>query len=485
MSEQVYIEKIDEVYIKIKAEASTKMELSEHFTFLVPGYKFMPAYRNKVWDGKIRIFNAFTGLVYAGLLSHVIKFCEERKYDIKLDDKLLEYTKYPEDFGYQLAKNFNSTYVPRDYQNAAVVTALTENRRLFLSPTASGKSFIIYLIARYHAEMHRRKVLIIVPTVMLVKQMTGDFKDYNAGKELDIHQIQAGADKNVHADYTISTWQSLYKMPADFFEKFDVVFVDEAHLAKAKSITKIMEKMPGTKYRYGFTGTLDDTLTHRLVLTGLFGPVKQVIKTKQLIDNKTLSDFQIKAITLGYSDESKKVVSKLDYQAEIDWIVKNHKRNKYICNLAKHLSGNTLILFQYVEKHGKVLEEMLKEENLHFIHGGIHADTREEVRQNAEKSTNNIILASFGTFSTGVNIKNLDNIIFASPSKSKIRNLQSIGRVLRKLDSKKIATLYDIVDDLQWKSKQNFAVKHFMERLSIYSSEKFNYKIYNVDLEDS
>ena len=210
----------------------------------------------------------------------------------------------------------------------------------------------------------------------------------------------------------------------------------------------------------------------------------EVTKTKNLIDDNTLAQFGIVAIALQYPDEIRKLNRGKSYQEEIDWIVGNESRNKYIKNLAHSLKGNTLILFQFVEKHGKVLYPMLekKGKNVHFIHGQVNAEEREDVRRLAETNDDNIILASYGTFSTGVNIKRLDNIIFASPSKSKIRNLQSIGRVLRKSDGDSKATLYDIVDDLQWKQTKNFATRHFMERVKIYNEEGFEYRIYNVNV---
>ena len=275
-------------------------------------------------------------------------------------------------------------------------------------------------------------------------------------------------------------------MPKALFDQFDVVIVDEAHLAKAKSLTGIMEKAPNIKYRYGFTGTLDDTQTHKLVLEGLFGQVFQVTRTKELIADNTLAEFDIKAIVLGYSDAIRKINKNKSYQDEIDWIVRNEARNKYIRNLAWSLKGNTLILFQFVEKHGKVLEPLLyhADKQIHFVHGGVDAKIRESIRGIVESSGDNIILASYGTFSTGVNIKRLDNIIFASPSKSKIRNLQSIGRVLRRGNGKSKATLYDIVDDLQYKNYKNFAIQHFMERVNIYTNEGFDFKLYNIDLKD-
>ena len=485
MTDHVGIEKIDELYVRVHAESSIRMELSEYFTFEVPGAKFMPAYRNKVWDGKIRLLNAMTGKLYAGLSPYIHKFCKTRNYDVELINDVYDLQTINNDAGYQLAKEFDSAFEPRDYQNNAVVHALKYNRCLMLSPTASGKSFIIYLLTRFHMAQDR-KTLIVVPTTSLVDQMSSDFIEYNKNRPLDIHKIRGGVDKNIDADIVITTWQSIYKLPKTWFEKFDVVIGDEAHLFKAKSLTKVMEKSPHAKYRYGFTGTLDGTETHKLVLEGLFGIVYEVTQTKKLIEEKTLADFNIKAITLSYTDAIRKANKGLDYQSEIDWIVTSPSRNKFIKNLAHSLPGNTLILFQFVEKHGKVLHPMLQSDKhtVHFVHGGVSADDREAVRHMTESSDNNIILASYGTFSTGINIKKLDNIIFASPSKSKIRNLQSIGRVLRKGNGKTKATLYDIVDDLQWKSQQNFAVKHFMERVKIYSDEGFDFKIYNVDIKE-
>lgn len=485
MSDEVYVEKIDNVHVKIHAEPSIRMELSTHFEFYVPGYKFMPLYQNGLWDGKIRLLNVMTGLVYSGLLKEIYKFCKSRSYPFKIDPELIPNESFSESIGYDLAKEFKAPYTPRDYQNKAIYKALNSNRSLMLSPTASGKSFIIYLISRYYVDKRNLNVLIIVPTLSLISQMKGDFIEYNNGNDLDIHCIKSGADKTVNAAYTISTWQSLAKLDKKFFKKYDVVFVDEAHLAKSKSITKIMEKCPDIKYRYGLTGTLDDSLTHELTLTGLFGPVHRIVKTKDLIQNKTLSKFEIKGIIFEYNDISRKHVSKLNYADEIDWLVRHEKRNAYIYNLATNLNGNTLILYQFVEKHGKVLESIFAKTDIpfHFIHGGIVGDERERIRKLVQASDKNIILASFGTFSTGINIPNLDNLILASPSKSKIRTLQSIGRILRKSNDTNTATLFDLADDLRWKSKENYSSKHFRERIKIYTNESFDYKLYNIKLE--
>jgi superfamily II DNA or RNA helicase len=170
----------------------------------------------------------------------------------------------------------------------------------------------------------------------------------------------------------------------------------------------------------------------------------------------------------------------------MDYIVQSDKRNKYIRNLASGLQGNTLCLFQYVEKHGKDLYEMIQnkatDKKVFYVHGGVDADEREKIREITEKTDNAIIVASYGTFSTGINIRNLHNIIFASPSKSRIRNLQSIGRGLRLKDNNSHATLYDIADDLSYNEKENYTLAHFRERINIYSEEDFDYEIHNVEL---
>lgn len=481
MTENIQIEKFDEVYIKIKADPGVMMEMSDHFTFDVPGAKFMPAYRNKFWDGKIRLLNPMTGLLFAGLLRYVEEFCRAREY-------ILEHVSdfSSEEFSLNEAKQFitklKPTMEPRDYQIEAFTHAVRENRALLLSPTASGKSFIIYLLVRYYAS----RTLIIVPTTSLVSQLASDFNDYGFVSDRFVHRIFAGQDKQTDKPITISTWQSIYKMPKEYFESFDVVIGDEAHLFKAKSLTTILGKLTNCKYRFGFTGTLDGTQTHKLILEGLFGPVRKVITTKDLIDQKHLADFNIKAIVLSYSDEIRKQISTYKYQDEIDYLVTLPERNNFIKNLTLSLEGNTLLLFQFVEKHGKVLYERLKNEagdrKVFFVSGSVDGEEREEIRKLVESEQNAIIVASFGTFSTGVNIRNLHNVIFASPSKSRIRNLQSIGRGLRKSDTKTTATLYDIADDLSWKNKKNFTILHFMERIKIYAEEKFPYKLYNVKL---
>ena len=483
--EIIEVEKVNETYNKITADPSTIMELSGYFTFDVPGAKFTPAYRNKMWDGKIRLLNTMTCLLYAGLNAYVEEFANKRNYQViyKSDFSADEFSVI-EALEFIKTLKLPEKYQPRQYQLEAFIHAVRHRRSLLLSPTASGKSFIIYLLTRYY---HAR-TLIIVPTTSLVSQLASDFTDYGLVSDKFVHRIFAGQDKQTDKPITVSTWQSIYKMPKEYFQQFDVVIGDEAHLFKAKSLTSILSKLDSCRYRFGFTGTLDGTQTHKLVLEGLFGPVRKVTTTAELIEQKHLASFKIKAIVLSYPEEVRKMIARsADYQAEMDYLVRLEARNKFIRNLALSLNGNTLLLFQYVEKHGKELYTQLKSQagdsrNVYYVSGEIDGEEREEIRKIVETEQNAIIVASYGTFSTGVNIRNLHNVIFSSPSKSKIRNLQSIGRGLRKSDSKDSATLYDIADDMSWKSKKNFTLLHFMERIKIYNEEKFPYKIYNVNL---
>jgi superfamily II DNA or RNA helicase len=269
-----------------------------------------------------------------------------------------------------------------------------------------------------------------------------------------------------------------------------MVIGDEAHFFKAKSLAAIMEKLIYASHRIGTTGTLDGTLTHKLVLEGLFGPVHRVTTTKELMDSNALSELEISVLLLKYSDDFCRAAKVLDYQQEIDFLVTHEPRNRFIRNLAMAQKGNTLILYNYVEKHGKPLYEAIRdklksigsERKVFFVSGDVETDERERIRAITEKETDAIIVASMGTFSTGINIRNLHNIVFASPSKSQIRILQSIGRGLRKADNGQKTQVFDVADDLHWKKHRNYTLDHAAERIKIYGKEQFDYKIYEVPL---
>ena len=350
----------------------------------------------------------------------------------------------------------------------------------------------MYIIMQYflaYKNDEKKKVLIIVPTTSLVEQLTTDFADYGMDVEKYVHRIYSGKEKVTAKPIIISTWQSIYKNPKPWFQKFGMILGDECHGFKSKSLSSIMNKATVAKYRYGLTGTLDGTQTHKLVLEGLFGPVYHVTTTKALQDNDTLAPLDIKVLLMNYSKEIRKDFGKKTYQEEIDWIISNEARNRFIRNLALSCSGNTLILYHRVDAHGRPLYDIINTRveqgrKVFFISGDVATSDRESIRKIVEKQSNAIIVASLGTFSTGINIRNLHNIIFASPSKSQIRVLQSIGRGLRKSDNGQTTTLYDIADDLHWGKRNNFTLLHSAERVKIYNKEQFNYKIAQVELNE-
>jgi superfamily II DNA or RNA helicase len=280
-------------------------------------------------------------------------------------------------------------------------------------------------------------------------------------------------------------------LPKEYFEQFDYIIGDEAHLFKAQSLTTILTSCVNAKYRIGLTGTLDGTKTHKLVLEGLFGPVKKVTTTKELIDNNQLSNFEIKCLVLKHSDEECLYAKDKTYQEEIEYLISHETRNKFIKNLAVSLGKNTLVLFQMVDKHGRILYDMIRntekigDRKVFFVYGGTETTDRENIRKIMEIENDAIVVASFGTFSTGINIRNLHNIIFAMPTKSTIRTLQSIGRGLRQNEGKDMATLYDIADDLRYKKHMNYTLRHFVERTKIYNDEQFPFKIYKIGLKNA
>jgi len=501
MTADIRLKKVNHAYLQVQCEdRGILMELSEFFTFFVPGYQHMPAYKNRLWDGKIRLLDNRTNRIYAGLYDYIVAFAaaEGRNYSIEdIDDPVYGPPKTSQQIDLSFIEDLpltarNQSISPKDYQINAVDHALSNKRALLLSPTASGKSLIIYLICRWYLQNESKNVLIIVPTTSLVEQMYSDFKDYSATDDSfnvadHCHKIYSGKDKESDARIYISTWQSIYKLPKHWYRDFGCVIGDEAHNFKAKSLTSILTKLENADYRFGTTGTLDGTDTHKLVLEGGFGPVKNVTTTKSLMDSGTLASLDINVLLLKYPEEMRKLVKGSKYHDEIDFIVTNEKRNKFIRNLALDQTGNTLVLFQFVEKHGKPLHDLIRskaneDRHVFYVSGETDVDGREQVRQITERENDAIIVASQGVFSTGVNIRNIHNIIFASPSKSQIRVLQSIGRGLRKSDDGRDTVLYDLADDLHWGKKKNYTLNHSAERIRIYSREHFKFKIYEVPI---
>jgi len=340
------ISKKNEVYLTLSdLSSSENQELADFFTFEVPGAKFMPMVRNRMWDGKIRLFSPANGEIYVGLLPYIKEYCKSKNI-IYTIEKGVENER---DVMGTVVRGFIKSLKPkirgrslkiRDYQIEAFRMAIARNRALLVSPTASGKSFIIYALVRYY-QIAGHRTLILVPTTSLVEQMYTDFEDYGWSSGTYCQKVYQGYTTKIEKDVVISTWQSVYKMPKKYFEQFGCVIGDEAHMFKAKSLTGIMTKLHQCKYRFGLTGTLDGTQTHKLVLEGLFGTAEKIVSTKELIDKKTLANLKIKCITLKHPEKRERMT----YAEEMDYLVSKVSRNNFILDLCNTISGNTLCLF--------------------------------------------------------------------------------------------------------------------------------------------
>jgi superfamily II DNA or RNA helicase len=502
IEDTIIVENLNNSFLQIDTDPAIAKELSAFFSFMTPNYYFMPKYKNGMWDGKTRLYKILGSTLPSGLYGVLVKFAQDNEYEIidrrtpsKLEQPSEEYL---DTFLKRLKPHVRGEEIEHyDYQLESVKLAIRNERTTILSSTSSGKSLIIYSLIRWYQKRVNGKILVMVPTVNLVEQMCTDFDDYASEEEWRsenyIHKIMQGKKKFSEKTIYVSTWQSIYKMPKNYFEQFDVILCDEVHGASAESIVGIMEKSVNAFVRVGFTGTLKDMKLHQLTIVGLFGDIVQVSTNRELMDRGIITNLDVKFCMLKYSDSickeiTRKKVEKIspggkkiyrnNYTNEMDYITSCVQRNLYIAKLAEVLPGNVLILFNKVQKHGKPLYKLLlkrldNKKNVHYISGETKVDNREKIRGTIEKETNSVLIASYGTLSTGVNIRSLQFVIFASPYKSEIKVLQSIGRILRKCKGKKKAVLFDLVDDFRHKKKVNFAYKHFAKRFDIYKKEKF------------
>lgn len=512
----IYIKRISSTFIQLDCDAGIMAEISPHFAFYVPGYQFTPKFKMRIWDGKIRLLKEGTGVTYLGLIKDVIRVAETLSYTVELDQAFAidfaDVDPNPIDF----LSTLTLKKEPRDFQLKAYLDSVKRKRQLNLSSTGSGKSYILYLICRY-LETQVDRILIIVPSTNLCEQLRTDFIEYAELEETydvdeRIQLIYGGASKELTRPFIISTWQGIqyqdtpkanqsnlkkYKkkpqvvpqneVERGWFAQLDAVLVDEVHLYSSKTTSSIVENCVNAVYKLGFTGTLAESKTNEMMLRALFGPVKTYSTSKELMDEGILAQLKLTVLALNYTKEhlSKKIGT--DYQSEVEFIEQSIERRDFLARLALNLEGNTLFLFAHVQNHAKPFYEYLLEQKDHgkeiyLFTGGVDVEDREEIRRLINEKSNMIIIASYSVASTGVNMVGLNNMVLASPTKSKIRVLQSIGRALRVSKTKKHANVYDIVDVLSHTRKKSFAAKHFEERLNQYTKEGFDVRIKEFQL---
>lgn len=470
--------------------------VSEYFSFYAEGYRFQPKYKAGIWDGKIRLFERNNNLLPYGLLAHLIRYLKIHEIDFEIDSTLKEMvddTVTVDDIQAFCSDELKLPFEPYDYQVDSVLTSVKTGRRIIKSPTGSGKSLIQYITARWLLDKAGfQKILITVPTVNLITQLKSDFEDYaqNDSEYYSDQVLILGGESRVkpadlkNAKIVISTWQSVYKKDAAFFNNnFDVIFSDECHTMTGQAAKSIIEKSSNVLVKLGFTGTVSNNFQGEMILKGLFGEIYQTTTTADLIEAGINSDVDIKCVRIKHNLSD----TKMSYQDELTYIVNNEKRNRFISQIADKTKGNTLILFQRHDQADEI-ERLVKEisnKPVYRVDGKVKSDLRESARKQTEEYDTSdgggvIIIASYPTFQAGVNIKNLHNIILASPTKSAIRLFQSIGRVLRKHHTKDKAIVVDVFDDFQYKGKRkNHTMIHFLDRYSMYKQGKFNTTIGN------
>lgn len=502
MNDIINIHYYDETYIQILCDdRGIVEELSDYFTFFAPNYQFHPKYKFGMWDGKIRLLERTRNLIYKGLLKRVIKFCVERKYKFNLD---LELKNPNPDFQIQPFVNHLQikNITPYEFQTIAIDKMIKEGRLLVESSTGSGKSFIMYAVLRWLIDNCDGKILLLVPSVDLVSQLTDEFKEYSDYDiEQHIHQIYAGQVKKSDKKLFISTWQSIDELPKKYFEQFGAIMGDEAHGVTADTCRKIFENCINAKYRYGLTGTVKDAITHVLVLEGLTGSKHTATTNKEMQDMGRASKLYINAYNLKYTDEEKAIlkairkktsttlkdptkVGKFMYDYEMDFIVNHDRRNKYIANLCGNIGEENILVLTHYTRHLDILKKYIETtgKTVHVVQGKTKAAIRKELRKLAELENGIVILATYGVYSQGINIKNLQHCIFATPYKGKVKVLQSIGRILRLDGKKNVVYLYDLIDNLSSKDFKNILLKQFFERLKLYVREQFERKIIDINI---
>ena len=514
----VVVTKLDEVHCRVICrEKDIEDGINDFFKYDSPNAKYR---RNRNWDGKIRLFRRDNATLPIGVVNILWKYCKANKLKIQIDPKLM--VKNPVDIE-QLEKFICDEFDPRDgegeplipydYQLDAIHHSLVYQRATLLAATSAGKSLILYCLSRLRELSSEGRVVIVVPTKGLVEQLYSDFQEYsNNGGDWHVHEhcqkMNGDYSKIADKPIIIGTWQTLEQFGKHFWNEVGTILIDETHLAKAKSFQSILSKCTEADMRVGMTGTLDNCEVNKLAIAGMLGPVKRIIKAHELQEQGRATPVDITMLALNYSQEERELINEPIYKTERDedgepvtvvdgkamfdremkYIVEHEKRNEFILTLISKLKGNTLVLSDRVESHLEPLYEATKRHHVNtFIivgTGKYGGEDKERIRKELDNIDDAIVFASYGTTSTGINIKSLANLVTIYSTQSVIRILQSIGRLLRLYKGKKVSKIFDIFDDfrLAGKSKPNAAFRHAFKRAEYYKEERYPYRIQKINL---
>ena len=499
------------------------LQIKSHFTVKKPNYQFTPAYKSGNWDGNIR-FIWKNGLMPRGLLKECVQELKRLEIPFKFHKSLKPYYIDVDDFEEVTKNSIKPMYEPYDYQWEVAKKICRNETGIARAATSAGKTFMTALALNYlYQKEEATKVLIIVPSIMLVVQMRENFvEEFGIAKEMV--GMYMGREKDASPPFVVGTWQSLKNIEDErFFHQFDMVVVDECHKAnkgegKSKKdrsivggsqIKQILDKCINAPRRIGVTGTMPTDDVDVKTVVGCLGPILTEVTARDLMDQGHISQLQIVTPILEYDmalcrplmEDIKKVIAQEWEErrhprplVEKDWkMIRFHTerqflesyipRFKYVTSLVKkrvQKEENTLILVHSIDYGAnlvKILRKRIPEATyVEHVHGEIDLKVREQAIKTMEKETKCVIVATMSIFGTGISIKNLHTVIFGSTTKAKISVLQAIGRSLRLHESKKRATVIDIVDDLP------YAQRHATERMSYYEEEGFDLKFVDVKI---
>ena len=486
-------------------DSCTEMEyeqMKSSLTKRIEGWRFHPLVKKKVWDGTISFIKR--NKIPAGLWKEVVDVCKQYDLPLGINGVTDIFDKEINEKGFRLwVSDFfdkHPDFKPREYQIDAAFKILKYRRCLAELATSAGKTLISFMIVAYLMEvLGKKRILIVVPNVQLVVQGTGDFEQYNYQSRvpLRIQQIYAGAKIRKSSNIVIGTFQSLVKKDVEYFEQFDAVMVDETHKAKAVSIQKIMDKCWHCDYRFGLSGTIPKRGTvDRLTLMSAMGPLVIQIKAAQLQEEGFISNCKVIQLQLEYgTEEQKDAFWQLSrnykdrqnlFNLEQNFINQSDKRLDFISKVIGKANTNSLVLFHKIAYGEKIYNKLREttDKKIYYVDGSINKDIREEFKHRMENNEDVIIVASYGTFSTGISIKNIHNIFFTESFKSEVIIRQSIGRGLRKHHSKSHVKIYDFVDDFRYTNEGsewlNYVYRHGIVRRKIYKEEKFPCEVQSI-----
>jgi|TARA_R110002020_G_scaffold110261_1_gene254816 superfamily II DNA or RNA helicase len=457
--------------IQIRTEDSSLFDkIREHFSVENEGARFA-RYRGR-FAARRKYAITGTGNCEPGLYWDIRQYLiqEQIKVDIEITDKLKKILNVGKDV--ELYKEF--TLELREYQEEVIRKALKIGRGTCVLGTGAGKTLTTAaLIENYFQNCSDKdtfKCIVLVPDLGLVSQTYEEFN--NVGTTFKMTKWTGKTKPDLTSNVVICNIgivQSQFDTN-DWMKYVDLLIVDECHKIKATNkVSKIVSNIR-THNKYGFTGTLPENNLDKWSIIGKLGPVIYEKTSYELRLEDYLANVNVKILNLDYNTPPR-YLSDNAYKEELDFIYESHFRNTFLTKLCDKLENNTLILVNHISQ-GVILSEYLtqcKDKQVYFIRGEVEVDTREDIKRIMEKDNNVLCVAMSSIFSTGVNIKNLHNIIFAAGGKSFIRTVQSVGRGLRKHSSKNKLIIFDICDNLR------YGLRHCEKRKEIYDREKIKY----------